>query len=311
MRRLLSFTLLIAFFGASSPTPTVSAQSEPTIERLEIALWPEFDRQAVLVIYHVILAENTPLPIQVSLPIPADVGEPHAVAWQNAEGQLFVADYLRVLNGKWAIITVEMESQAAQIEFYQELSFVGADKTFTFEWAGGTAVEEVAYKVQVPVGASNFEVTPPPDRIVTGDFNLTYHEADLGPLSESTTFSIEASYSKSDDLLSADSVETQGPFPTSSPVTPEGGTPDVDELLPYILGAFGLGLILLGGYFFLRLRKDQAPPTSRRRSRKAKPKETGDSGLEIDASPVFCHNCGTQASVSDHFCRQCGTPLRR
>ncbi|HMK09841.1 MAG TPA: zinc-ribbon domain-containing protein, partial [Anaerolineales bacterium] len=58
--------------------------------------------------------------------------------------------------------------------------------------------------------------------------------------------------------------------------------------------------------YFLRGREQDRPPRLRHRS--APQAETKDD--RVDASPVYCHNCGTQATASDRFCRQCGTPLR-
>lgn len=306
LRLLLVLTL---FFSASFPTLGAEAQAESAIEKLEIWIWPEFDRQAVLVLYKIQLSANTPLPGQISVPIPVEVGEPHAVAWQDSNGDLLVAEYSRVLSGEQALITFQSETREAQIEYYQDLQFAGASKTFTFAWGGGVEIGDVSYEVQVPASASDVQVSPAPGESTTGTYNLTYLQGDLGQIGEADTFNIELSYTKSNDTLTVDTLVTPVPLPTSAPVSPEGGTPDVAEIVPYLLGGAGLGLILLGGYLFYRYRLDQEPAPKRTRRRRSK--KTEESGLEIDASPVFCHNCGTKASSSDRFCRHCGTQLRR
>ncbi len=277
------------------------------LELLEVALWPEFDRSEVLVIYRALLPSDVSLPTSVSLPIPAEVEEPHAVAIYGSDGALLDAGYTRDVEGEWATITVETESRGIWLEYYDALIIEGQERKFNFLWPGGVALGTFAYKVQQPVGASGMRITP----LGGGRFEedgFFYYARDLGPALAETDFLISVTYFKTTSGLSVDSLP---PSPlVVRPAITRGGTPDLGRWLPWVIGGFGVVLLAIGGFYFLRLRREEAvarPRPRRRRSAKKKAKDLA----EIDASPVFCHQCGLQAGVSDHFCRRCGAQLRQ
>jgi hypothetical protein len=241
------------------------------------------------------------------LPIPADVGEPHAVAIYGADGALKDAEYTRDVEGEWATITVETESRGVWLEYYDVLITEGQEREFNFLWPGGLALGTFAYEIQQPVGASEMKITP----LGGGRFEedgFFYYRKDLGPALAQTDFSVSLAYSKAISGLSVDSV---APGPSLvRPSATRGGTPDLGLWLPWVIGGFCVVLLAIGGFYFLRLRREEAvarPRPRRRRSTKKKVKDLH----EIDASPVFCHQCGLQAGVSDHFCRRCGAQLRQ
>src|SRR3990172_8860380 len=73
LRRAGKAGLMLAFFLLPAVLPTAAparAQAAPSIELLEIVLWPEYDRPAVLVIYRVTLSPDTAFPTQLTPPIP-------------------------------------------------------------------------------------------------------------------------------------------------------------------------------------------------------------------------------------------------
>jgi hypothetical protein len=277
------------------------------LELVEVALWPEFDRSQVLIIYRALLPSDVSLPTSVGLPMPADVGEPHAVAIYGADGALRDAEYTRDVEGEWATITVETESRGVWLEYYDDLILKGQERTFEFLWPGGVALGTLAYEIQQPVGVSEMKITP----LGGGRFEedgFFYYRKDLGPALAQTDSLISITYSKATSGLSVDSLD---PGPSLvRPSTTRGGTPDLGLWLPWVIGGFGVILLAVGGFYLLRLRREEAaarPRPRRRRSAKKKVKDLH----EIDASPVFCHQCGLQAGVSDHFCRRCGAQLRQ
>jgi hypothetical protein len=304
----LSTLIILSFLLVVIPA---SAQVGPTIEQLDIALWPEFDRSAVLVIYRIDLAEDTPLPTQVTIPIPAEVGEPYAVAWQDADDQLIVATYQRQVSGDWATITLETESRFAQLEFYQDLNIDGIDRTFAFSWPGGYSAETLTYEIQRPAGSNGLVIDPPSTSSAPGLYGLNYHLADLGPLLPTSEFTITFSYTNSDDTLSVDTISDPAPLPTSPAFTPTGGTPDLAELVPWILGGAGGLLLLVAAFLFVRYQRERVIGAPSRRPRKRRRPTVEEKPDEIEASLFFCHNCGSKASASDFYCRRCGSQLRR
>lgn len=285
------FLLLIACVGVLSAASSVlGAQRATAIERIEVALWPEYDRpDAVLVVYRFRLTPGRVLPATVAIPIPAEVGEPHAVAWQDPGGGLMLADFNRVVDGDRALIVVTMRSLEGQLEFYTDLTREGRERSFRFSWPGGVEADGFAFEIQHPVGASSFETVPPGDDRAVGQDGLTYEGVELGPLDSKATPSIELSYEKDSAGLSADTLRPPPPPPRESAPAPVSPAPEESAWLYFAFGGvcFALGLFLLWW-------------TSRTRSRPAAAK----------TNPKFCLNCGTKLEPRSVFCIECGTRVR-
>ena len=269
-----------------------------SLERLEVALWPEYDRPAMLVIYRFELSADSPLPAQVSLLIPASIGQPNAVAWQDDDQALYDAVYTVEAAGEWTTVLVEMrDSRSGQMEYYADLAIQGDLRTFQFEWPGGVEINAVSYEVQQPVTALDLTISPAPDSQAPGPFGLNYSIADLGPRDAGSRWAIDMSYRKADSILTVEALQ-----PLGEPNTAASSETAPPNLLPWLLGALGLAMVAGGAIYFSCSRSAPAPEPRRRRSAAAEP--------EIEASAIFCHNCGTRAGASDVYCRQCGTKLR-
>jgi hypothetical protein len=280
--------------------------SDQTFEVLDVALWPEYDRTAVLVFYRVRLPQELPLPTQVQLPIPADVGEPHAVATRSVEGGLFDAKYEREVYGEWALISVETASRDLWLEFYDELVQDGAGRSYALLWPGGIGLDAFKFEVQQPVGATGVLISPAASPQI-GEDSFIYYRGGLTPEPTDSALLVGFHYTKETSELS---VDAEAPRPgLTRPQATRGGTPDLTSALPWFIGGLGAVLLLGGAVYYIRQRRPPAPGRSpRRRRKKSPPKEHLD---EVDASPTYCHACGTQASVSDRYCRRCGTRLRQ
>jgi hypothetical protein len=305
----ISILMILLLAGLFYPVG-VKAQTDPDIAQLEIAFWPDYDRHAILVIYRVHLAADTFLPAQIHLPIPLEIGEPFAVAWQDENGQLLVADYVSETQGDWQIITLTSGGLAAQLEYYMDYEVSETARSFTFSWPDGFAVEDLSYEVQEPTGAEDLVISPPPDRSVTGSEGLVYHLADLGPVSIDASINIEFRYLNPTEQLSIDVIGAPSTLPQTSPIVAQGGTPDILQIMPWLLGGLVICLVAIGGYYYFQSRRE---PVVVKRKRRPRPSRKASSRKEelVDSSVVYCHQCGTQASVSDHYCRHCGVPLRR
>jgi hypothetical protein len=291
------FGLLLLVLGARSG----SAQTATApVEHLEVALWPEFDRQAMLVIYRFELPADTPLPARVALPVPAASGQPHAVAWQDAEGVLYDAVFTVDPARDWSVVEIELpESRQGRLEFYADMDFTGTLRSFLFEWPSGFELAGMSYQVQEPVAAADLRVVPEPEAEGPGDYGLNYLTAELGPQSADGAPLISVTYEKPTPALSVDALQPLGQ--ASTPVDIQS---DNTDLLPWLLAAVGV-IVLGGGVYYFAFRRQPAPQrVSRRRRKRA-------SDVELEVSTVYCHNCGAAAGISDMYCRQCGTQLRR
>jgi hypothetical protein len=308
MRRSLLIIGLMVLALAASTLPG-SAQAPAPLSMVQISIWPEYDQPSALVICRLGLATDTPLPASVTLLIPSSVGEPTAVAWTSADGQLLSATYATDNQGEWTAITFESQTLNAQLEYYADLRRDGDQRSFTFTWPGGVDVGDLSFEIQQPLGATPLQITPPPNQQRQGPDGMLYYEGDLGATPASDMATISLSYSKSGQALSIDQLSAPQPQSPAAPAA--GSTPDIAALLPYILLGFGALLIAAGAWWYLRMRGDSAPGRMRRRRRPGKPPAPEAGGPAAGAPAVFCHNCGTPAEVNDRFCRNCGTRLRQ
>jgi len=286
-----------------------AAQQAPVdLQHLEVALWPEFDRPAVLVIYRFELAPTTPLPARLALPIPAGTGELHALAYVDPEGQLLnIEDRSFQTQDGWTTVLFSTLGQQGQLEYYADLVRSGDQRSFQFDWPGGVNLDSFGFEVQQPPTAVDFAVVPAPSNRAAGENGLTHLFGTLQPTGPEWTTRIELSYQKADALLSADSLQAPEQQPALGQLAPPAGGLDLQTALPWALG--GLGVVLLGAGVFWYLRLSRPAPARAKQERRP-PRQGRKGGAEIEASPIYCHNCGTRAGASDVFCRQCGTKLR-
>ena len=241
--RLTSAVLALATMFASN----LARADDPSLASLSVALWPEYDRQAMLVIYRVRVAEGTPLPAIVTLPIPAGVGAPHAVARRGDGGVLLVADHTREVKGAWAIIHITTESPEVQLEFYQEIVRDGQQRRFALEWPGTVQVGELSYEAQEPGGATSFTVTPAPGRREVGNDGRTYHFGSVGALKAGQKATIGVTYARSQDTLAAVPPTADTSAAATPPTETQGRTDPMWWILP--LSAL---LLLVSVIFFVR-----------------------------------------------------------
>jgi hypothetical protein len=310
MRPVVRLFVLAGLIGTAWLPVAAAAQASPALQRVEIALWPEYDQRAMLVIYRVTLAEGTALPATVLIPIPARVGEPAAVAQQGGDGALILANYTRpAATGDWASLAIQTENPRIQIEFYDTLAIEADQRAYTLLWPTGWPVGELAFEVQQPFGVASMQIEPAPagDRI--GPDGLTYHTGSLGAMDGTAEARLQLRYTASASGLTVDSLPaaTGNETPAIGPVEPSGQGSARLAWAPWAIGGLGATLLIVGAVLFLRSRREESG--SRRMRHRPNDRQQADSQT-IDASTVFCHSCGTPAGVSDAFCRKCGTRLR-
>lgn len=301
--------ITLSYNNPSAPLlPPYSLDGETQVfDNLEVAMWPEFDRPETLVIYQISLPSDLTLPAEVRIPVPSEYGSPNAVAFRDAGGNLVLADHQQEDHGDWSVLRVETESPFVWVEYYADLWREGDQRAFTFPWPGGVELDTLSYTVQLPAAGSAMQVSPG-GTFGQGEDGLVYYSGSLGSVPASAPAQISFSYANASGDLTEDAEIPRQII--ERPQDTSGGTPGLESLLPYVLGAFGLLLLVGGGWLFYRGRKDKS--TRSRPNRRRRKKRGGDKGSEkeLDAGSVFCHVCGTKSSLSDRFCRQCGTPLR-
>ena len=193
----------------------VSARAQTGLERLEVVLWPEYDRPALLVMLRGYLPLDAQLPTTVVFPIPA-TSTPHAVAKRDPTvGNLLMASHTVETDGAWSRVRIVTDMLEVRLEYYADLSTVEAQRSILFEWPGGLEARQIVYEIMQPPNATDLVVTPPGLQRI-GEDGLTYHMGDLGPISATDAFSIAVSYTKTSPLLTAEALRPPTPAPQMS-----------------------------------------------------------------------------------------------
>jgi len=279
------------------------SQEEIQLSSMKVALWPEYDQPSVLVIYYIVLPAEITLPVDLTFRIPASVGEPNAVAAKQMDGSLFNVVYERQVIGDWAYISFTATTPESQLEYYDPTLVVsGEDRHYEYLWPGDYPVDAMFVQVQQPLGAEDMRISPSMGSGTVGSDGLTYYNAEIGALTQDQTFEISIDYQKSTNTLSVESV----PIAPSAPI-PDTGPENINwtQLLPWLLGVLGVGLIAGGIWWYWSTGKRQ--PASHRQPVAGTRREPESSPVQGD---VFCHQCGRRAGEGDIFCRSCGTRLR-
>ncbi len=293
--------LLIALTIYAAP---VSAQEPVQIEAMRVDIWPEYDRPSVLVIYHITLSSETTLPANLSIRLPAQVGEPHAVAMSDPTG-LYNLNYEIEPAGAWKKITFTTPIPDVRIEYYDPaLDKNGATRSFTFSWPGDYTVNNLLLTVQQPAGATNMGLKPNMGSSTQGEDGLTYYSLVAGKVNAGTTFDLTVGYDKQDDTLTSESQ-----FQPASPSQPlnetTAGRVNPSQVLPWALGGAGLLLIAAGFFWYFKTGRIASEPSRPRHGRK-----DSEGQAESRTESAFCHQCGKKAAPGDTFCRTCGSKLK-
>ncbi|MGB9641239.1 MAG: zinc ribbon domain-containing protein [Anaerolineales bacterium] len=286
-------------------TRVASAQNSLTLQTLEVDLWPEYDHPSVLVIYHITLAADVKLPADLKIHIPTSAGEPNAVAVKEADGALLKIAYTRTVMGDWSEITFTATMPQIQLEYYDpNLIKKGTQRSYTYQWPGDYAINELVIQVQQPIGASELTITPNMNKTTTGSDGLVYYSTEAGALDGGKSFNVTLEYQKQTNALSAESLQVQ-------PSVPMGGITatrrTIMNYLPFILGALGL-LLIFGAAFWWYYQSGLVKKSSKETHRRRKLVITAEE--VIPEGYVYCHHCGKRALPGDRFCRACGTKLR-
>lgn len=300
-RSLMSLALLVFLI----PFPA-RAQAPLRLEAVQVQIWPEFDRPAVLIITRLVLPPGTVLPLTLDLRIPARA-EVNAVAVQTPGVGLTNAYYEQKAGEEWTTLSVRVTSLEVWVEYYIVLVREGTTRWVEYRWPGDLAVEAFSVAFQAPVGSDNISTDPPPVRSEFDSYNLQNFITETVSLEAGETFTFTARYEKADDTLSASTI----PVEPARPLEQTGGQMSWSDILPWVLGGLGIGLIVLVIFVlfgFLKGEKTASASPARRRRPQTVRLPRPEAGEE---TAVYCHACGNRAQPGDQFCRTCGSRLRR
>lgn len=285
----------------------VHAQEAVTLDALQIQLWPEFDRPAMLVILSGTLGPDVSLPTSLSVRIPAGAGQPHAVATRDAGGNLLNAPFTTQSAGDALVVTIALNGDNFHLEYYDPTLVISGDaREYTFQWTSDYPVQAANVWVQQPVGAQDLSLEPQFSPAGLGEFGLNYYSSALGSLAAGQRVTVRLTYAKSDASLSADAVGAQS-LPLAASVEPTASAPPS----PWLIGGLIAGAVLLvggAGWYLWAYRQERGEgrPAPVRRGRRAPSGEQQPSASRAG----YCTQCGQALQTGDVFCRNCGARVR-
>ena len=285
------FTTLIALIISLSVMP-VSAQGAISLAELQISFWPEYDRNAMLVIYHGTLDPSISVPASLTFTIPAQYGPPLAVAYEDAQGRLFNLEYTTAIASEEMKVTFTVPASKFQFEYYDtSLVTSSSARHYRFEGVASYPMQTLILQIQQPVGANGLVTTPSISTWSTGDGGLNYGRTSQNDVKIGNPITLELSYTKNDSVLSADNAQpVVSTPPTLAPARAQSALP-----IPWVAVLLGLvGALLIGGgvWWYSGVK-------------------AGGGSNSSEEEAVFCYQCGQRAQRKDSFCRNCGTKLRK
>ena len=293
MKRFLLVLSLLLFLGVAG---NAAAQSSLAVDLLQVQLLPEYDQPSMLVIYTIQLSADQVLPAEVSVRIPARVGDPMAVTVQEDDSVLRYREYTRTVEGEWSEITFLADFPVIQIEYYDTaLSQNDQPRSYDFRWLSDFDINSLVVSVIEPVNATGMTILPNLGNVSESGEGLTIYNGNLGSWSAGETFDLTLSYQKNNTKLSVGGAS--GSF--------------FDALPIWAWALIGVGALVLvaGGVIFMRNKPENYQSTYRQKKQRKGSRSTATSNIR-GTSKTFCHQCGSPAVAGDKFCRECGTKLR-
>jgi len=293
-------TIVCATFLAATAATVSTAQTNSQLDRLEVDLWPELDRPEMLVIYRGTLKADVPLPATLTLQLPSQIDVPHAVAYSDEDGNLFDATYTTESTDAGLQVTLETPSRNFQLEYYDELTYDGDLRSYTFVWLSDYAVDQLDVAFLPPPGATQIQTQPALDPAQQSSGETVYLGM-LGNVAQGQSTQVALSY------LRSASARTVAPSIPSD-------EDDININVPLMAaGALVLlGLVIVGVVWYTRRSKRQPTKAESQAQRPKRSKKRSKTAGNKQAPPTVghCTQCGRSVGVDDRFCGQCGAPVK-
>lgn len=299
--------LLIALLATMSlPALAAAADSKaptgnPRLASLQVEIWPEYDRPAVLVILKGEIAPEVTLPATVSLRIPASSGGPSAVAFSSAaNGNLLNVKYEPAAAGDRITVKFQVPERFFHVEFYEPIAIATPERNYTYVWPGDLATARFAVIVQEPAGVLDLAVTPALGATAAGQDGLRYRSAEVGAFQPGKQLDVKVRYTKTDARTTTEILKPKAPDAAIATETLKAKAPE-SEPLPFAIPSKKAAFIWLVAVVAVLVLGGIAAAAWKYRRKRAPGPQPGDAG--------FCGKCRAPAASGDHFCSRCGAPL--
>ncbi len=296
-KALFGLVLLILVFAA---IPAL-AQVQAHFAAVNVDIWPEYDRPAVLVITYIDLPPQTTLPAHLTLRIPSQASV-WAVAYVPPAGGPVNALYALHQLGNWSVLTITANSLKVQVEYYDLLMKKGTYRHIMYQWPGDAAVDAFTVNFLQPVGALDLVLVPPMATSSMTSQGLTNYQTDTFRLDEGQTFSLSADYQKQTEDLSVSGMPVE---PAQSTTQNPSSSIWAGGLVYVTIGSVAGLLLIFVMIGLVRMRRDRRQ--SALLSHHSRDEQDGQASVGV----LYCNQCGKRAQPEDIFCRSCGTHLRK
>lgn len=300
--------LIIAFALTLALSTTFNSYAQapaPGISELDVDLWPDYDHPSVLVLMTGQLPADTSLPATVTVPIPEEATV-NAVA-RIEDNELFTIPETDVDQDTPGRLTLTTPNLGFRVEYYLPYEADGENHSFVFEWQANIPVESLFVSVQQPAVASDMNVVPLPDDVITGADTLRYHNLQAGAVPAGDSFSVEVDYRLGDNRLTTAVLSDFQPLVGPDPA------PAADDSFnwPILLAVMGGVLVVAAVGWFILSQRQSRRIVKPRPVRWTPPKSAGPTRPPATAGRTrYCHECGQPVDQSDNFCRNCGAPVK-
>jgi hypothetical protein len=304
-RRMLLLCAMIAFalWIICTATPRALAQDSNRLSKLLVAIWPEYDQPAVLVLIDGTLADSANLPRQVSVLIPT-TARLQVTTWTNADGSYAPEQPSQSNNVGDGFTRVTFSTNAAQyhVEYYDDLLQGTPDKSMTFVYKAAAPADQVTVTIQQPLKATNLTINPTPQSTRSESDGFKYSDLQFPPLAADQTITTQIKYTKADPNPS---ILPASPTAALAVVTPAPASPWNNVFI--LVALVVIGLVAVIGFFLFQRSREQVPARANVRNR---PRGSAERGGMTGNVAAFCTQCGYGLASADVFCPKCGTKRR-
>ncbi len=284
----------------------VYAQATPTIDTVEVNIWPEYDREGILVFYRITLNPDVSLPAPVAIRIPRSANGPASVQMEDWDGLLYDLKYTTESQGDWLLVKFIAPRQRIWIEYNDpRLKIEDQQRQFKYVWPGDYQVNQMFLRILEPVNASQMTFMPGMGQGAQSEDGKMYFSKKVDQVPAGVTVTLNVTYQKPDYAFAA----TPLPVYPVKPVTPRTAGRLSRNMIGWLLGI--LGALLIAGGIIWFLRSGRALPEAARKHNggSAAKKEPRPPSSDSAKEEIYCRQCGRRASPGDTYCRTCGTHL--
>jgi hypothetical protein len=287
--------ILLIFFILMPMAIGFAQNPVSVIDSLDIEIWPDYDRAAVLVLLTGTLPADTRLPASVTLPLPVGA-QLNAVARIDSKyGDM--KDDIFSSTDSGGTLTFIISDLRFRVEYYLPYTVDKSQRSFDYTWLAAMTVNHLQLRVQRPTSAITLNTEPAAANVVKDGAGFDYHIFPARAVPAWQPLTVHVDYKMTTSQLSATSLPRQNTN-IQTPATP--ATPSTGSGINWALAA-----VVTGGLIFIGALIWQI--TSRRRASNIN--KPAASRAAKQSQEKFCGNCGAPTGKSDNFCSGCGSEL--